>query len=93
MYEPLPQYSLHDHYKDIYDGRRNDFMYDNEAFTAKRVGAYWHITRVKTGHVAICSFYLACGTDLHGVAGYLIFENKNLNFDSKGNLVTPIPAK
>lgn len=89
-YEPLPAYSLYDHYKDIYDGRRNDFTYDNEAFTAIRTGFIWQITRVKTGHIAVCGFYLACGTDLHGVAAYLIYENKSLNFDSKGNLVVPI---
>lgn len=80
-------YSLYDLVQDIKHGRRDDFPYNGETFTAKTWKTGYKITRVKTGHVAACPFYFGAGIDFQGVACCLIQTGTDLEFDKHGEII------
>lgn len=85
----LPQYSLADLYRDIWDGKAREFTYNRHRFEVVRRGMGVVITNPETAHTASTTSMMSnmSMTDLHGMAACLLEYKRSLIFGRDGNII------
>lgn len=85
-FDVILAYSLYDLFKDLSEGRKDTFKYNEEVFKVKRIGYRWEIVGETTGLKCVKLGYMGSMLDFQGCAASLQYYKRNLLVDAKDNI-------